>query len=108
MWATRFGHLDIVRFLVDHGADLSYSLEWTGNVLHYAAFFGETAIGAYLLTCGMDIESRDRPRDRTPLHVAGGQMKYEFGRMLIQNGANVNAKEVGGFTPLDSASLYAD
>src|SRR4051812_39088008 len=25
MWAARFGHLDVVRFLIDHGADTSYS-----------------------------------------------------------------------------------
>ena len=66
MWAARVGHLDVVRLLIDHGADTSYSRELHGNVLHVAAFHGTTAVGSYLLSRGVDIESRGpgaiRPR----------------------------------------------
>lgn len=108
MWATRFGHIQIVEFLIQCGADIHYVHNYVGNVLHYAAFHGQTEIGGLLIGHGLDVDSRDSMWQRTPLHVAASNLKLEFARMLIKANADVNAKDHVGITPLDCASLYED
>ncbi len=108
MWATRFNHLGIVDFLIESGADYQYSIEWDGNVLHAAAFWNCPEIGQFLLGVMRDTETRNRPWEETPLHVACGQLSLEFVSMLLKSGADVNALDHIGCTPMDKASLYAD
>lgn len=108
MWATRFGHLEIVDLLIQRGADIHFVHKLVGNVLHYAAFHGQTKIGALLISHGLHVDSRDLMWHRTPLNVAASHLKHEFARMLIGAGADVNAVDLAGITPLDCASLYQD
>lgn len=108
MWATRHGHIQIVQILIQCGADIHYVSKRDGNALHYAAFFGQTDIGALLIANGLSVDSRDPMWQRTPLHVAASNLRLGFAQMLIDAGANINALDHFGITPLDCASLYAD
>ncbi|MGH2486560.1 MAG: ankyrin repeat domain-containing protein [Ktedonobacterales bacterium] len=79
----------------------SYSYDgWTA--LHLAAHFGQTATARALVEQGADIALRSRnPLDNLPLHaaVAGGD-HAELVRLLLEHGANPNATQHGGYTPL--------
>jgi len=108
MWATRFGHIQIVDFLIQRGADINFVHKLVGNALHYAAFHGQTKIGALLIANGLHVDSRYLMSQQTPLHVAASNLKLEVAQMLIEAGADVNAKDHVGITPLDCASLHRD
>jgi ankyrin repeat protein/ribosomal protein L40E len=41
----------------------------------------------------------------TPLHIAAGHGRFDIVKILVENGANVNVKDLMGFTPLHSAIL---
>ena len=46
-----------------------------------------------------------KPGGITPLHWAAWRGRKEIVELLIANGADVNAKEIGGDTPLDDVLL---
>jgi ankyrin repeat protein len=41
----------------------------------------------------------------TPLHIAAGHGHFDIVKILVENGANVNVKDLMGFTPLHSAIM---
>lgn len=79
----------------------SYSYDgWTA--LHLAAHFGQTEAARALMEHGADIALRSRnPLDNMPLHaaVAGGE-HVELVQLLLHHGADPNATQHGGYTPL--------
>ena len=48
----------------------------------------------------------EQGRNSTPLHLAAGYNHMQVAEWLIQQGANVNAKDKGGLIPLHNASSY--
>jgi ankyrin repeat protein len=49
--AARYGHIDIIKYLVEHGAQINIKTK-TGNAVFWAAFFGKTDVVYYLLSKG--------------------------------------------------------
>src|SRR5688572_14457816 len=77
---------------------------WT--LLHLAGFFGHLDAVRLLLERGADanVFSINTMRN-TPLHAAlSGPLAAEGIRLLVQAGADVNARQHGGYTPLHSAA----
>lgn len=77
---------------------------WTP--LHLAAAFGGPEATALLLARGADVKQVSRnPMRNQPLHacIALGR-NPETVRILIANGADVNAAQAGGYTPLHQAA----
>jgi len=70
--AAKAGHLEVVQWLVEHGADL-----------HACTFRNPGDAGSH-----------------TPLHLAVGAGRLEVARFLIERGAKVNAKMSDGATSL--------
>ena len=56
------------------------------------------------LAAGTDVNAKDR-YGRTSLHFAADYGYKEIAELLIDNGADVNAKGIDGKTPLDKAML---
>jgi 8-oxo-dGTP pyrophosphatase MutT (NUDIX family) len=77
---------------------------WTP--LHLAAHFGETPAVSLLLGLGADPHARSRNRlDNTPLHAGlAGTAGLDLVERLLAAGAEVNAPDGGGFTPLHLAA----
>lgn len=77
---------------------------WTA--LHLAAAFGTPAAVARLLAAGARIDSVSQNAQRNqPLHaVLALGRNAETIRMLLDHGADANATQTGGFTPIFSAA----
>jgi uncharacterized protein len=78
---------------------------WTP--LHLAAAFGTPAAVATLLAVGASVDEVSRnPQHNQPLHAALALSKNaETVRLLLQHGAQANAAQAGGFTPIFSAAI---
>lgn len=105
--AAQFGHEDMMRALMQKGADVTAAAGANDLVrgitaLHYAA--GSNRVGAVslLVAAGASVEATDG-QGRTPLHWASGGMSTEAANALLQNGANVNALSEKRQLPLHGA-----
>lgn len=59
-WATRQGHLNVVVYLMLHGADPTLRDGEGCSAIHLASQFGYTSIVAYLLAKGISPDMQDR------------------------------------------------
>ena len=96
------GHLDVVRLLVDNGADVNIQGESWQAPLHFAAAEGHVEIVRFLLAHGADV-SLFKPHT-TPLHAAASRGQVEVARILLYHGAGVNWKGDDEATPLEVAA----
>ncbi|XP_068760562.1 palmitoyltransferase ZDHHC17-like isoform X1 [Montipora capricornis] len=88
-WAVRQGHLEMVVFLVKHGADpLSLDIEGC-TCLHVAVQYSQMGIVAYFISKGMDVDQLDE-NGMSPLMWAGYRcFGVELIRMLLAMKASV-------------------
>jgi len=87
-WAVRQGHLQMVVLLIKRGADLAL-LDMEGcNVLHLAAQFGHTAIVAYLIAKGMDIDQPNANGMTALMWSSYRVTKVDPTRLLLTLGAS--------------------
>jgi len=93
--AVRLNLSALAQSLLDQGADINAKA-----TLH-------TSISPHLKTFLDKMEVGDDEReieDNTPLHAAALANTRETAEVLLQNGADLNAKAEGGFTPLHHAA----
>lgn len=80
---------------------------WTP--LHFACFFGQPDIAKKLIGLGADVHARSRNTMRNlPIHAAAGGRSRESVRVLLEHGADVNARQEGGWTALHAAAQNGD
>jgi ankyrin repeat protein len=80
---------------------------WTP--LHLACFFGQPALVEALISRGADWRARSRnPMRNAPLHAAAAGRNKDAVRTLLEHGADVNARQEGGWTALHAASQNGD
>lgn len=86
-------YADIVKLLVDHGADIAAHDENRWTPLHLAAYCGGAVSETVqlLLECGADATARDRS-NKTPLHLALSKVISSSVSLLIQHRRNMNAQ----------------
>lgn len=96
---------DVVSLLVRAGAVLNNKDFLTRTPLYHAAFAGKTGIARILIEAGADNEVPGYDGWR-PIHAAYDNA--DMTRLLIQNGADINAKTGTGSTPLYLASKWEE
>lgn len=102
--AVREGRLERARELIN-SFGLSYSQAWSeGYVLLRDAIENKhTAVTKLLLTNGSKVNSKNKKPSNTPLHFAAINGDIEIVKMLLDRGANIDAKNQYGRTPLHNA-----
>ena len=113
LYASSRGHADVVRIMLENGADVELGDDRKRRPLWEAAFYGHQDVMELLLDNGADVDVADA-WGVTPLHAPGPHYGYpgdlewnhaaNVAKYLLSRGANVNARDTWGRSPLD---LYA-
>ena len=108
--ASGKGHIEIVEFLLNHGADINAESLLGDTPLIIAAWYAKD--GKYetiktLLEHGAKVNNKNK-RGRTALHQAAMHSSKEVINLLISYGADFNAKDERQSTPLHQAAMLSN
>ncbi|WP_240991892.1 ankyrin repeat domain-containing protein, partial [Wolbachia endosymbiont of Glossina morsitans morsitans] len=102
--AIENGNLNIVKYLIENGADYDSLSENDMTLLHIAASCGQLEVVKYLVADrGANIEAKDSD-GMTPLHTAASRGSIELAKYFVTKRSNVNEKSYKGYTPLHLAA----
>ena len=115
MKAAKEGYLDIVKLLVEYGADIklraNVKFEYSKTALLYAIKEERAKVVEYLLSLGADPNTKNSG-NTTALMMAAGRGNIEIINMLLEAGAitSINQQNNAGYTALILATKnnYAD
>jgi ankyrin repeat protein len=102
--ASYKGYMDVVRVLLDHGANVNTTDKRIP--LHSAYLGGHLEIMQLLLEHGADVDLSQGPNEATILYSASKGGQAEAVHLLLRHNANVNARGFCNWTPLHQASFY--
>jgi len=98
------GQTDIVRLLLEMGADATIGDNENSQPIHNAAVAGHVDVLAILLESGVDIDSRDA-NGNTALTFSLIYSQFEAANWLIDRGADLTISNNNNVSPLIHASL---
>jgi ankyrin repeat protein len=101
--ASELGHEQVVRLLLDAGADINFDTPIHGSALNMAVSSEEVSIVSLLLKNGADVEAI-WCNGGTPLIMAASKGHTEIVKLLLSRGATLSATDSYGWTPLISAA----
>ena len=100
LFASRVGSPELIELLVSYGASTN-EIDLNGEtLLHKAADSGNIKMIEYLISAGLDVNQHKRKADdknnyqgESPLHYTVNRNQLQASKLLIDNGANINAFE---------------
>jgi ankyrin repeat protein len=105
----RKGYLDIMRLLLDYGANVNVHGKRRNTPLHFAASEGYLEVSRMLLECKANTNALD-DEGSTPLHQASQNSRsgdadiVQLVRLLLDNGADLHTRDNSGNIPLHFAA----
>ncbi|KAL7935686.1 ankyrin repeat-containing domain protein [Trichoderma chlorosporum] len=105
-WAAEIGHGDIVKLLLEEGADIEWKDHSDGQTpLGWAAQNGHENIIKLLIEKGANLESRNKASGQTPLGLAARNGHGTIVELLLKERADIESKdEEYGQSPLSWAA----
>ena len=94
---------DVLKVLLDYGANVNAEDHWGWSLLHYTTWEDNADTTKMLLEKGANPNTVERTEGATPLHYAAQRGKKTMSKMLLAHGANVDARDWYGKTPLSLA-----
>lgn len=105
IWAAAFGNAEVVQTLLNNGAQAELQDNNGMSPLMWAAGFGDAARIQMLVDAGANLETQDYNGGATPLIWATRTARNaENMNALIKAGANLEARNTMGMTPLLTAA----
>ena len=107
--ASVLGHVEICRYLLDHGAEVNSRNSDGQTLLHLSCEDGHVEVTRLLLRHGADVTAVDKHL-HTPLHVAALASHSKCVAVLLRYRPDIQMKMKGntGFTALDCACQNGD
>jgi len=106
MMACYAGHVELVKLLRKHGAKWEAVDNAGAGPLHWAVDGGNVELVKWMLNDGCSVDTKDYTSAWTPLmRLAATSGNPHVGRLLINQGANINATDNDRKTVLMMASL---
>ncbi len=97
---------DILKYLIESGADVSVASGSGSTPLHGAAYYGFLECVKLLVESGADVNIANRG-GYTPIKSAVAGNDVEIIKFLVKNGVEVNIQNRAGNTPLHTAATFS-
>ncbi|KAL9613567.1 MAG: hypothetical protein Q9167_001900 [Letrouitia subvulpina] len=105
--ASHCGNVEVVRLLLQHGAEINNHDGSSMTPLHLAAVRGHGGVVKLLLQEHASVDEKG-PEDATPLRIAADRGYVEVAELLLQNRAKVNSRDRKYLTALHVAAKQGD
>jgi ankyrin repeat protein len=106
LWASRQGLTQIVKELLEAGADPNQSDQWMGATSgHKAAYWGHAEVMELLVNHGLSLDALGGYNGYSALMDAVSGNHYDAAKVLVDAGANTEIRGDDNFTALDIAKL---
>ncbi|XP_056153973.1 histone-lysine N-methyltransferase EHMT2 [Lampris incognitus] len=102
IWAAEHKHLDVIRALLNRGADVTIKDKEMNVCLHWASFAGSVDIAELVLNAGCSLSSVNIHGD-TPLHIASREGFLDCVTLFLSRGGDIDIMNREGDTPLTLA-----
>ena len=99
-WALKKGGKDGFKELLKHGANPNVLWKDGGSVTHYSATLGDSDFLLLCLNFGGEVDLKDGPEGRTPLFYAVEYKNFRNIKILLENGADIDAVDSSMSTPM--------
>lgn len=97
------GHFEVIKFLVQHGADVELANKLGHTVLMISSFRGYVRITKFLIDANANI-NRKSSKGHTALHDSAETGYLEIFKLLLEHGARMSMDSYG-LTPLLVAAV---
>uniref|UniRef100_A0A667X174 Euchromatic histone-lysine N-methyltransferase 2 n=1 Tax=Myripristis murdjan TaxID=586833 RepID=A0A667X174_9TELE len=104
IWAAEHKHVDVIRALLNRGADVTIRDKEMNVCLHWASFAGSVDIAELVLNAGCCLSSVNMHGD-TPLHIAAREGFEDCVTLFLSRGADIDIMNREGDTPLSLARV---
>ncbi|KAL1255010.1 hypothetical protein QQF64_013071 [Cirrhinus molitorella] len=99
IWAAEHRHIEVIRALLNRGANVTLRDKEMNVCLHWASFAGSAEIAELVLNAGCPLSSVNLHGD-TPLHIAAREGYIDCVTLFLSRGADIDIMNKEGDTPL--------